>query len=83
MGMHYAKITHRGEQDGHGQIKTQHTSSQIAVCDCNCVPWPKRDTIEGSTVFLHCDLAVGTPIDVVENNPGYTSTRQITQIVDI
>src|SRR6516165_4722659 len=81
--MHYAQVTHRGQNYRHGQLRAKHSSSQIAYWRANRLAWSKCNGVESPTVFAKCPFAFGTSIDVVENNSWHPTVCQLAQILNV
>ena len=80
--VHEPAVSHRGEQEGQGQVEAQNASTQIATRNRHGMSRPECYVLEGAAILAEGDLAFGASVQIVEHGPGHSATCQRPQILD-
>src|ERR1700685_478968 len=80
--MHEAAVADRSQQKRQGEIESENTRAQIALGKGDCMTWAQSYVFEYATVFAQRDFAFGAAVQVVEDSPGQSASRQRSEVCD-
>jgi len=83
IGMHHAAVANRRKNGGKSQVEIQHSGSEIAFCEGNCLTRAEFNFVEYAAVFPKRDFAFCTTLEVIENDFRKASKGHLTQISDV
>jgi hypothetical protein len=81
--MHDTAVAHGSQQYGHRKINPKNAGSQVSHRDRNRHARTQGECLQSTTILAHGLLPISATIDVVENNPGNSSARDQSKVIDI
>jgi hypothetical protein len=80
--MHETAISDGRQQKWKGKVEAQHARAQLTICMSYCVTGTERNVLERPAILPERYLSLGAAVEVVEDGPRQSSTREGPKVID-